>query len=713
MARFRTYGALDDPHATDGDTSFVRMVTRVNPEQLQSGDLAYSQNGRMDNDRTWQPRKGLSVWSKPLDLSASVPQLDDNGTPLQLPFDLNDAGVNAVYGSTEFVDPVNGNRYVIIATNAKLLAIEADDNNATAYTVKYPNSGTLSEDVEIVQALDSLLLFRGGLNAWKFRKGLAVGSSWLLSASRTSNVVTIQTNEAHGLTTGDIVQVAGISYIGDNPNGDFEVTVTSDTTFTYSNTGVDDFFPITTTIESVYPVMEAVSTVASATTTDTGTDNAEVADGVVTVTTAFAHGRSSGDLLTIYYAGDSGLIDGDRYEIVLGDIDGNDETTKYHFNAEIDDGTYTIALGGKAPLGGGYIAMPDPAWGIYHENRLIVPYARALDSGTTDDEIVFSDIFDYETFDPIRNQFRMGGGSGDKLVGLSPLLDDRLLVFCRRSIHLITGVSGSLSDSSRTELTREVGCIARKSIVEVGGQVLWLSDQGIYSVAYGGELNLIANAMPLSEPIENQVRQINWAYASNAVGSYVDNRYFLAVPMGSSTVNNTVLVYNFLNQGWESIDTFPDGFNITNMLILPVDGKNTLFLVNSSGAVHLTEQNLGSDSYQNDAGGGTQQTEIYAYAKTRRYTFGTFDIKRFSRASTITTGIYGEGLLDVYILTTDPNSTRKIESANIGDEEDYNLRSRIGMRGYGAQLQFETSTAKIRGCTLDAIISSRANTDRS
>jgi hypothetical protein len=64
MARFKSYSNLDSPHATDGDMAFVRMVSRLNPEQLQQGDLAYSQNGRMDNDRTWVPRKGVDVFAE-------------------------------------------------------------------------------------------------------------------------------------------------------------------------------------------------------------------------------------------------------------------------------------------------------------------------------------------------------------------------------------------------------------------------------------------------------------------------------------------------------------------------------------------------------------------------------------------------------------------------------------------------------------------------
>jgi hypothetical protein len=635
--------------------AFVRMVSRLNPEQLQQGDLAYSQNGRMDNDRTWVPRKGVDVFAEaiPLEDILTLPfTLDDAGTPPEL----NDTAVNAVYGACQFVDPTTGIRHILVLTNSKAIAIEIDFGVgpfyyyapdgvtrylepsggfyivANTFDVSYPGGTTLGGDVNAIQALDKVLVFRDGQTAWEW-DGIVAGANAFAEVSTTPTAVTV----------------------------------------------------------------------------DSDTDNAVVVDGVVTVTNGAGHGRSTGDVITVYYADDSGLVEGDKYEITL---DGATPTTVYSFNAEIADGTYSLTLGGKQPLGGGYIAMPDPAWGVYHENRLIVPYARSLDTGgTTDDELIFSDIFDIETFDPIRHQFRMGAGSADSLVGVSPLLNDRLLVLNRNSVHVISGVSGSLNDATRTEVTREVGCVARKTIVEVGGTTMWLSDQGVYSATYGEELALVANAIPVSEPIEDQIRQINWAYADNAVAAYADNRYYLAVPYGTSTVNDTIFVYNFLNQGWESVDTFPAGFNIKDMLVVPYEGKNRLFVLNKDGALHLADEQVGQDRFQNDAS-ATDTQAIDGQGVARLITFGTHDTKRFNRASFITTGNGSTGNLKVSAVSTDPDATRVIEDRDIADGEDYTLKGRIGKRGYGNQMKWETSSAKVRGYTVEAIVSNRSNADR-
>ena len=61
MSRYRSYGKLDDPFVMEGDTFFLRMNSRLRANQLKVGEVAVSENGRMSDDGTWQPRKGLDT----------------------------------------------------------------------------------------------------------------------------------------------------------------------------------------------------------------------------------------------------------------------------------------------------------------------------------------------------------------------------------------------------------------------------------------------------------------------------------------------------------------------------------------------------------------------------------------------------------------------------------------------------------------------------
>ncbi len=58
MPRYASFGRLDSQLVDDGDTAFVRINQRLRPDQLKPGEVAVSQNGRMDVDGAWQPRLG-------------------------------------------------------------------------------------------------------------------------------------------------------------------------------------------------------------------------------------------------------------------------------------------------------------------------------------------------------------------------------------------------------------------------------------------------------------------------------------------------------------------------------------------------------------------------------------------------------------------------------------------------------------------------------
>ena len=66
MAGYSKYGQFDTPIQTEGDTGFVRMNTRLRPDQLKPTDVAYSSNGRMDVDGAWQVRNGIDSFGPTL-----------------------------------------------------------------------------------------------------------------------------------------------------------------------------------------------------------------------------------------------------------------------------------------------------------------------------------------------------------------------------------------------------------------------------------------------------------------------------------------------------------------------------------------------------------------------------------------------------------------------------------------------------------------------
>lgn len=228
------------------------------------------------------------------------------------------------------------------------------------------------------------------------------------------------------------------------------------------------------------------------------------------------------------------------------------------------------------------------------------------------DELIASDILDHDTFDPIQNQLKITAGVADFIVEAHPFDDDRLIVFNRNSIHQVRGCSGSLSDLTTQMLTSEIGCIARKSVVTYANQVLFLSDAGVYAISFVDALNLRGTEQPLSEAIDPDIRRINSAYADKAVAVYHDNRYWLAVPTGNSTVNNELFVYNYLNNGWESIDTTgSDTWGIIDLIPARSGKINELYAVTSEGGVHkITRTGVAEDTLATST--GTTAATVFA-----------------------------------------------------------------------------------------------------
>jgi hypothetical protein len=362
--------------------------------------------------------------------------------------------------------------------------------------------------------------------------------------------------------------------------------------------------------------------------------------------------------------------------------------------------------------------MPAPSWGVYHQRRLWVPYeyepaSSSYTARNRKDEIIGSDILDSNTYDHITNQYRITAGISDYVVALEPFAEDNLLVFNRNSIHLVKGVSGALTDTSVWLITKETGCVARRSIQQVANQIIFLSDNGVYSANFGDLYNLRGAGLPLSEPIKASISRINSAYVSGCVSAYFNNRYYLAVPIDGSTYNNAILIYNFLNQGWESIDSSVSGFDIQNLIVGDSGGLSKLYAISSSGSIHIIdERSDANDRLAIFAGVPAASYPISSYVQSRQYTYGTMDRKKFSRFELHVESSESESSDgSVSVEVENPDSTESLTTissllgGNLAQAEDASLRGRIGnKRGYGAQIGFSPTNGrpKLRAIKLSA-----------
>lgn len=338
------------------------------------------------------------------------------------------------------------------------------------------------------------------------------------------------------------------------------------------------------------------------------------------------------------------------------------------------------------------------------------------------------------------DMFSINDGSNDRLVAVTPWTLNEFIIFMRSSIfYASVGVGAYLLSDPATEdnsyvksLATDIGCLARKSIVQAGGGIIFLSDNGVYLLnpasASGASqsspegMRLLTMAEPMSAPIDDIISRINYNYVSNATAIYWENRYYLAVPLDNSTTNNSILVFNFLNKSWESIDIYPDGFDVHKFIVAKKDNRRRLWAVDPNEGIFLLEQLdwdefgagvgtpvLDSPSARLDSEGcrisATTYTpnNINAELVTRSYIFKTSADKRFSSIQS-DTNFAAFGGVNVDFITTNPDTSTRVLDFSPTVNEDYILRIPARKIAYSSQVKFSINGFRptIRSVSVEA-----------
>lgn len=383
------------------------------------------------------------------------------------------------------------------------------------------------------------------------------------------------------------------------------------------------------------------------------------------------------------------------------------------------DGLTSVTVVPQGVSTSGAENMPPADFGIYFKNRLVVKLSR--------DRIAASDYLDYNVWDLDFAQFIINLGANDYIVGFQPWQEDKFIIFQRNSIYYAyidpNGYASGAApggDSFIKSLTAEFGCSARRSIVNAGEYIFFLSDNGVYLLNPSLDLKLLGNTTPLSDPISDIISRINTSAVSNAVGTVFNNRYYLAVPLDGATRNNAVLVYSLLNKAWESLDTFPSGMYIDSMQVSIYGQAKRLYFINKENGLFLTEE-LNHDEFGSGTGTpilpfvlpATMTTSFTTYPilgsfKTRRYFYNTYSGKRFSAAEMDIACNAGDSL-KVTAIAVNPDSSSEVFNFASSTEEDYTKRFLIAKRGFGLDLLVESITGRptVRGLRVAATIPGR------
>ena len=747
MDQYSTYGRLDSRDLQSIDLGFVGFNNRVRPDQLLPSFVEVCENGRLDKSGQWIPRNGvlnlvapvitdeaqlaLSFGLRDTDLTGGARALI-NTNELEITFSgghslgtsgnvmvnlsgftdvapatgngnkvvtitsatkivlkdktytnegtgttsitkpvIKDNLTNLIRGSCAFNDPfsTDNESYIILALTNNAKAIKVSDTGATPITINYPTDELVEDTCQVLQAFNKIFIFRRG------------------------KVALEMDFEATNIAGGGTITMSLV------PNGDFTQPVTATAT--------------------VFNIDNSIATVG-----------------------AESHGFAVDDLIRVSLVGNSGLTLNEEVRVTAVTSGSPDTFTFNVTNAsDIADGSVSTYPEFIKRVGTniGLIHMPCPDFAELHDGRLIMPYQfdqtgssgnPTITSRKIFDQLIASDKLNPNTYDPLFASLRFNAGTSDFTVGIKSFTDDTVLVFNRNSIHSVKQAGTQVPVS--TLLTNEIGCVARKTIIQVGNNIYFLSDSGVYSLEFFEEFNLRGSQTPLSESVSKTIDRINQSAIDKSCAVYFNNRYYLALPLDNSTFNNAVLIYNFITKSWESLD-FVNSLNSTGTaqsffplntlyryddLIIAGSGiYRGVYSIDQNGGVTLIEghnsvlssQNLqGKDLTITQVGQTTAvDTKVQGRLKTRMHTFNDLGTKKFKSfhinaesspdtPSDFSIKIQTENIdVELDETSADLLSASDYIGQQIPASEDVSFRGRIGnMRAYGAQLQIENEVGR-------------------
>jgi hypothetical protein len=215
-------------------------------------------------------------------------------------------------------------------------------------------------------------------------------------------------------------------------------------------------------------------------------------------------------------------------------------------------------------------------------------------------------------------------------------------------------------------------------------------------------LKLRGDTKPLSDPIANQLDDLNATLLKNSVGLWYSNRYYLAVPLAGADSNNGVFLYNALNDQWETRDIY--GFGVDDFVVATRANERRLFVSNKAGRLMLldeVEEGDQSPDVQADV-----VTPVPGRIITRRYGMGSMTSKRFTRALSDVV-LPDTGSITVRAILVNPDRTITLlpgQSNDSGVGEDYSLKQPIRQKAHYAELEFQTTAHRpeIRNVSIEA-----------
>jgi hypothetical protein len=202
-------------------------------------------------------------------------------------------------------------------------------------------------------------------------------------------------------------------------------------------------------------------------------------------------------------------------------------------------------------------------WGQPFKDRIIYYSAYRPDLPWRD-QLIVSDVGDPTSYDDVFGVYRINSGQSDLIVRVWPYFRNGIVIFKAKTLHFLSKFTLDPTAAVQQPFSVNRGAVGARSMVEVGNDVMFLSEPGgIYRLTEIIQEKISTEPAPASEGIQPIIDRINWPAAKSlspggACSATVDVYTFFGVPLDGAPANNAVIVYNNGTRQWEGLDTWLD-----------------------------------------------------------------------------------------------------------------------------------------------------------
>lgn len=279
---------------------------------------------------------------------------------------------------------------------------------------------------------------------------------------------------------------------------------------------------------------------------------------------------------------DSGFTAGNDFAFANEPINDNmficneDNTLHYWDRASVTLNSCLTDLGATVPHGNVL---------RWHKNHMFTLNNATVSGTAYPNRLYWSALGDATTWDTT-NDFIEIPGNGRAITMAD--LGDSLVLFKERGIQYLEGWGDSdwritASASNVTNLDEQIGTVSPKGVTRVGNEVWFIDEEANIRRITRTDFDAFRRDI-ISKKIRGTLDTINKSYLHIAVAWTHNDKVYFSVPTGSSTTNDTVLVFDILaaaRTGEEAWTTYT-GWSADFFTSYPVNDVYELYLANKT-----------------------------------------------------------------------------------------------------------------------------------